>query len=73
MGLEHPLSCRAMTLYERCLATHDVALGCKLKFTLLELVVPTIYHAAHKHGFTLASFRARGKDPTLHQWRIQVS
>ena len=58
-----PLSCRAMTSYERCLATHVFTLAsCKLKFTVLELVVPTIYRAAHinqQHGFTLAPFRAR--------------
>ena len=38
-----PLSCRAMTSYERCFATHVVTLAsCKLEFTLLELVVATI-------------------------------
>ena len=63
-----PLSCRAMTSYERCLAIHVVTLAsCKLEFTVLELIVATIYHATHmnqKHGFTLASFHARGKDRT---------
>ena len=35
-----PLSCHAMMSYERCLAIHVVTLAsCKLKFTLLELVV----------------------------------
>ena len=60
------MSCRAITSYERFLATHVVTLAsCKPEFTVLELVVATIYHAAHinqQHGFTLASFRARGKD-----------
>ena len=38
-----PLSCRAMTSFEHCLATHVVTLAsCKLEFTLLELVVATI-------------------------------
>ena len=55
-----PLSCRAITSYKRCLATHVVTLAgsCKLEFTLLELL---LYHAAHEHGFTPASFSARGK------------
>ena len=43
-GSSTPLSCRAMTSYEHCLATHVVTLAssCKLEFTLLELVVATI-------------------------------
>ena len=62
------------TSYERSLATHVVTLAsCKLEFTVLELVVATIYHAAHinqQHGFTLASFRARGKDRTLRKDQV---
>ena len=58
-GLE--LSCHAMTSYEHCLATHVVTLAsCKLEFTVLELAVATIYHAAHinqQQGFKLALFR----------------
>ena len=60
-----------MTSYEPCLATHVVTLASwKLEFTVLELVVATIYYAAHinqQHGFTPASFRARGKDRTLRK------
>ena len=60
------LLCRAMTSCERYLATRVVTLAsCKLEFTVLELVIATIYHSAHinqQHGFTLASFSARGKE-----------
>ena len=60
-----PLSCRAKTSYEHRLATRVVTLAsCKLELTVLELVVATIYHAAHinqQHGFTLAQFCARGR------------
>ena len=60
-----PLSCRAMTSYERRLATRVVTLAsCKLELTVLELVVATIYHAAHinqQHGFILTQFGARGR------------
>ena len=64
-GSSTPLSCRTMTSYERRLATRVVTLAsCKLEFTVLELVVAAIYHAAHikqQQRFTLASFRARGR------------
>ena len=66
-GLEHPFVMPCMTSYERRLATRVVTLAsCKLEFTVLELVVATLYHAAHinhQHGFTLASFRVRGRTP----------
>ena len=64
-----PLSCRAMTSYERCPTTRFVTLG-DFKFTVLELVVATIYHAAHinqQHCFTLSLVHARGKDRMLRK------
>ena len=68
--LEHPLSCRAMTSYEPCIATHVVTLAsCKLKFTVLELCSSSYYtsYSSTQHGFTPALFRARGKDRTFSQ------
>ena len=67
-----------MTSCERRLANHVVTLAsCKLEFTVLELVLAAILHHAarinHQHGFTLASFRARGEDRTLRSYTLQRS
>ena len=65
-----PLSCRAMTSYERRLATRVVTLAsCKLELTVLELVVATIYHAAHKSATRLYTnpVQCSREDPALRQ------